>query len=901
MDTGSIGDAAASGFVGGLSTISLRGFGSQSTLILINGRRVAPVAAVDINFGRGSLISVNTIPKGAIDRIDLLKDGASALYGSDAMAGVINYILRKDYQGAEGTASYSANDRGVGGQGTAGVTFGFGNLDTQRFNVFGGLEFSKRDSVMHSDLKDRGNQAAHDAFLIATGSLPRFTPNSTASLYGNYYRLPASLAGSSTTIDPPRSVANNNLSGANYLGTLPGCPAENTVGQGVATRPDGFIATTASLRTGQCRFNLDNADEAIAEQERLNATVRGTFAVTKDITAFADLMFSQTKTTETRAPTLLTTTLATTGNRTATTWPKIDGTFLRQDTIILPVGHPDNPTNGTSNAQPIQVIYRFEDLPLGDINTLKSLRFTAGFTGMWGDWDFDTAPLCSRQDNKREQEGRLRSSLLNAAIANGTYRFGRFNDAAGQAAVSGTAVNEGESTITSLDFRASRPLFAMGGGDAALAAGVELRREELSAVPDDVYGTGDYIGLVANGASGSRNLLAAFAELSLPVFKSLELQAALRAERYSDFGNATTGKLGFKWTAVPSMVAFRGTVATGFRAPSISQIGDSFVLSFNNFQERRVIDPLRCDPATFTTLGGLVNVPRDCNVLNFSAVPAGTTTPGNMPTVVSANKNLKPEKSRSFTFGLLLEPYKDMDLALDAWYFERTDEIRVQRGVDVLEANRPGTVVRDPNPATWLPGVADSGPIILLVREYGNYRWTRTSGIDYDWNIRLPATDYGKFSVKLQGTYTNRYDRLVLDGAQVERLVGTSTIDIPKSRASLTLRWDGGDAWNAFVRHNHADPISTTASAACLTAANPTVTQRLRREAGYCKVGRERTVDLGVTYKGIKGLSVSATVFNVANDYNRTDGFPGAFTYWDPGLQGHLGRRISVGANYTFW
>jgi iron complex outermembrane receptor protein len=597
----------------------------------------------------------------------------------------------------------------------------------------------------------------------------------------------------------------------------------------------------------------------------------------------------------------LTTTLATTGNRVATTWPKIDGTFLRQDTIILPVGHPDNPTNGTANSQPIQVIYRFEDLPLGDINTLKSLRFTAGFTGIWGDWDFDTALLYSRQDNLREQEGRLRSSLLNAAIANRTYRFGRFNDAAGQAAVASTAVNEGESSITSLDFRANRPVFALPGGDAFLAIGLEGRREELSAVPDATYGTGDYIGLVANGASGSRNVFAGFAELVMPVFKSLELQAALRGERYSDFGNSTTGKLGFKWTAVPSMVAFRGTAATGFRAPSISQIGDSFVLSFNNFQERRVIDPLRCDPATFTTLGGLVNVPRDCNVLNFSAVPAGTTTPGNMPTVVSANRNLKPEKSRSFTFGLLLEPYKDMDLALDAWYFERTDEIRVQRGVDVLTTNAPGTVVRDPNPATWLPGVANSGPIILLVREYGNYKWTRTSGIDYDWNIRLPATDYGKFSVKLQGTYTNRYDRLVLEGANVERLVGTSTIDIPKTRASLTLRWDGGDAWNAFLRHNHADPISTTASASCLNSANPTTTERLRREAGYCKVGHERTVDLGLTYKGIKGLSLSATVFNVANDYNRSDGFPGAFTYWDPGLQGQLGRRISIGANYTFW
>jgi iron complex outermembrane receptor protein len=381
----------------------------------------------------------------------------------------------------------------------------------------------------------------------------------------------------------------------------------------------------------------------------------------------------------------------------------------------------------------------------------------------------------------------------------------------------------------------------------------------------------------------------------------VELQAALRAEKYSDFGNSTTGKLGFKWTPMKGMLVFRGTAATGFRAPSISQISDSFVLSFNNFQERRVFDRLRCDTTALVTTGGLVNVPRDCNVLNFTAVPAGTTTPGNMPTVVAANRNLKAETSQSATLGLLFEPFKEVDLALDAWYFERNDEIRVQRGVDVLDANLPGTVVRDPNPATWLPNVPNSGPIILLTRAYGNYKWTKTAGIDYDLNLRLPATAIGKFSVKLAGTYTRRYDRLVLEGASIERLVGTSTIDIPRTRASLTLRWDGGDAWNSFLRANHTDPISTASSSSCLNATSPTVTERLRREAGVCKVGAERTLDLGVTFTGVKNLSLSATVFNLTNDYGRSDGFPGAFTYWDPGLQGHLGRRFNLSANYQFW
>ena len=901
VDTGSITDGAASGFVGGVATISLRGLGSQGTLILINGRRTAPVAAVDINFGRGSLVSVNTIPKGAIERIDILKDGASALYGSDAIAGVVNYILRKDYQGIEGSAAYSANDKGKGGVKSAGVTFGFGDIGEKRFNIFGGLEVSKRDQVMFSDLMDRGNQTAHNNFLNATGALSRFTPDSSASLYGNYYRLPASLTGS-TTLDGV-SVLNSNLSGANYLGTLSGCPDERTVGKGVPNRPAGFIATTASLRNGFCRFNLDNADEAIAEQEKINGMLRGTYAISNTLTAYADLMLSRTKTTEQRVPYTMTTTLVTSGNRVGTTWPKLDGSFRSQDAIILPVGHPDNPTNGTPTAQPIQLIYRFEDLPLGDITTLQSLRLTAGLEGSWGAWDFDTAFVYSKLDNKRNQQARVRSSLLTAAIASGSYRFGKVNTPEAIASVSSDAINEGDASIAQIDLRVSRELFALPGGKAAVAMGIEARNEKLEARPDDNYLSGDYIGLVANGASGSRNSAAVFAELNMPVFKQLELLAALRAEKYSDFGDSTTGKMGFKWSAVPSLLAFRGTAATGFRAPSISQIGESFALSFHSFQERRVFDNLRCNLTTLTSLAA-VPVNRDCNVLGFTAVPSGTVNPGNLPTAVSANKNLKPEKSNSATLGLLLQPTKDIDLALDAWYYERNNEIRVQRGVDIMDAYNANpaanaaVVLRNPSPETWLPGIPNSGPIVALVRQYGNFQWTRTSGMDYDLNIRFPdLLPGGRLSANVSGTWTRRYDQLILAGGVQSRLVGTSTSDIPKSRGSITLRWKN-DAWNNWIRGNHTDRISTASTTTCETST--TLANVLLRADNRCMVGKEKTLDLGVSYRGFKDLTVAASVLNATNNYNRSNGFAAPFTYWDPGLSAALGRRFTLSVDYQF-
>ena len=904
VDGSSLQDGAASGFVGGLATISLRGFGSQGTLVLINGRRIAPVAAVDINFGRGSLINVNTIPKDAIERIEILKDGASALYGSDAMAGVVNYVLKKNYQGVEASASYGANDRGAGETKNVSLTFGFGDLAKDRFNVFGGLQFFKRDPVMYSELKDRGNLNQANGYFVAIGSLERFTPDSPASGNANYYRVPTSLAGS--TVIGGITVANNNLSGANYLGTFPGCPTANTVGQGVSNRPLGFSATTASLPGGSCRFNLDNARQAISKQDRVSGSVRASYALTNDITAYADLMVSRTKSTELAIPRTLTTALVSSANPVAVTWPMLNGTFRSQNALILPVGHPDNPTNGTATAQPIQLIYRFLDLPSNDINDLKTLRFTGGLQGFIGEWDVDTAILHSRQDNSRVQTARLRSSLLTASLAAGTYRFTRSNDAAAKASVASDAVNEGESTVTALDMRGSRELFSLPGGKAAIAVGGEARREALASVPSDIYKSGDFIGLVANGTSGSRTSRALFTELRLPVLKTLEIQAALRQERYSDFGNSTTGKLGFKFDLVPSALAFRGTAATGFRAPSISQIGDSFLLSFHSSQDRRVFDNLRCNSTNPAAPVSLANpsVNRDCNVLGFSALPAGTTNAGNLATVISANPKLKAETSKSFTLGTIVAPTKDIDLAIDWWRFRRNDEIRVQRGIDIMDAvnanpaGNPGLLIRDPNPVTWLPGIPNSGPILGLIRGYGNFKYTDTSGIDYDLNIRFPATSFGKFSLNVADTITKYFDRQILNSSPIERLYGTSTADVPKRKGSMTLRWKKG-AVSSWLRYNETsalDRVGVTSN--CL--AGTTAANRFLSDNGFCRIGRERSYDIGGAYNGIKGLSVSGSILNVGNDYGRSQEVPYALNYWDSGTSSQLGRRFNVNLSYSF-
>ncbi|MEN9417398.1 MAG: hypothetical protein RI988_1018 [Pseudomonadota bacterium] len=895
VDASSVQDGYGTGFVSGLSTISLRGFGSQGTLVLVNGRRIAPVAAVDINFGRGSLISVNTIPQGAIDRVEVLKDGASALYGSDAMAGVVNYILRREYTGLEASGTHSANEWGAGGVSRGSLTFGFGNLDKQRFNVYGGLEVQRRESVMASELKNLGNLAGYNKFLTDFGSLERFSANSVASFYGNYYQVPTSL-----------TTTTANTSGPLFLGALPGCPDARTVGKGVPNRLPGFSASTVSFPNGMCRTFLDDYLEYIAGQDRVNGSVRATFALSPSTTVYADVMVSQTKTTEKLSPYALTTSLVTSTAPTAVTWPKVDGTFLRQNAIILPVGHPDNPTNGTAGARAVQLLYRFEDIPQASLSNLNTLRFVTGVQGSWGAWDYDAALLFSQQKNESIRTNRIRSSLLNQAIAGtSAYRFGKANDAAAISSIATDAVNNGDSTITAADVRATRELFAMRGGRAAVALGVEARRETLESIPDANYQTGDYIGLVANGTSGSRDSLAGFVELRLPVLKTLEVQTAVRAESYSDFGEATTGKLGFKWDAVPSVLSLRGTAATGFRAPSISQISNSFLLSFHT-SSVRVFDSLRCDTSNPNSpvSRAVPPVVRDCNVLGFGSVPAGQN-PGSLPTVVSANPNLKPETSKSATLGIVLAPTKEFDLAIDGWYFERNNEIRVQRGQDMMDAYNANPaanaqyVLRDPNPGTWLPGVTNSGPIIALIRQYGNFNYTITSGIDYDLNVRLPKTSLGQLSFNLNGTYTSRYSQQVLAGTTPSQYVGTAiVVEVPKSKGSLRAQW-AAPTWTAWARYNHIDGMAVSGTASCVAGAG--ASNVFLRDNGLCFLGKEASVDLGMSYTGIKNLTIAASVLNVHNSYNRSIQVPSLFTFWDSGLSAQLGRRYALTASYKFW
>jgi iron complex outermembrane receptor protein len=273
--------------------------------------------------------------------------------------------------------------------------------------------------------------------------------------------------------------------------------------------------------------------------------------------------------------------------------------------------------------------------------------------------------------------------------------------------------------------------------------------------------------------------------------------------------------------------------------------------------------------------------------------------------VVSANPNLEPEKSKSFTLGMLASPAPGLDVAIDAWLFQRNNEIRVQRGQDIMDAyiaNRAANeqyIIRDPNPATWLPGVPNSGPILALVRQYGNFKFTRTFGIDYDFSYKFPTMGDGhNVSLTWQGTRNLSYKQQILATSPIVEYNNTAlVVETPANRGNVRLNWKRKE-WGAWGRYNYTSSMPYSSTAGCLAATSGSFLPI--QQAGLCKLGAENTFDLGMSYSGVKNLTVAGSVLNVANDYSRSVQIPTIYNFWDTGLPQQLGRRVSLSASYTF-
>ncbi|MFC0167929.1 TonB-dependent receptor domain-containing protein [Pseudoduganella danionis] len=884
MGTNNNYDTNDGGFSRGVSTASLRGLSSTSTLILLNGRRMTPSAYADPNDGNSTLYDLNSIPLSALERVEILKDGASAVYGSDAIGGVINFITKNNYEGLQVAARVGANDDGNFGKRGASLFWGKGDIDKDGYNVFVAADVSKRDRVKRADATD----IEVEKYKLLNGRYA--TPyGSTVSSHPSFYRERAP--------DTANFAVSQALAAKNLITRTDCDPSQQLVG----SRAMGLPATSVFIGRTFCNYDTLQFLEAQSAGNDQNVMSRGIIKLGQNTRAFAEVGFSRSERNYTGSPITL-------GQTPTTNFTSVGVTDPFQ--VILPIGHPDNPFPDSRAS----VGYRFENLRGGTQNINKGIRALVGLEGTHFGWDWNTAVLWNQSQKDEVTYGRLYLPTLRK-LNTGTSLAALAADPTLARDVTG----DNKASILQWDAKANTEFGSLPGGPFALALGTEIRREKINLNPDPLLATGQIFGLANTIIDGSRDVKSAFVELRTPVLKSLEFDFAGRLDKYPGIKTNFVPKVGGKWTLADS-VAVRGTYARGFRAPGLTQVTPGGA----QFFESGIWDRRRCESDESTPKNGATEV--DCNK---SAAGTG-----------GANPDLVPEKAKSYSLGLIIAPSANLDLVIDMWRIRKTGEVILGSAWDALknEDSNPGNVVRDPNPANWVTDangkvIPNSGPLLMVKEPWINQGATEVRGIDLEVRHRKNLGDWGTFNTKVSSTYISHYSIAAHEGDIERNLAGSnagitdwnisSSLDIPRWKSSLTGSWSRGDhAVSATV--NYVGPVSflrryegeeTYAQPFCHYGSKKTTDAKPDRntttplyEAYFpdCAVNSWTTVGLGYTYTGFKNVSVSLNVQNLFDTKAPYDPRYGVNTAGTPlqgyneGLHNNQGRYFTFSASYTF-
>ncbi|MDP1980664.1 TonB-dependent receptor [Undibacterium sp.] len=828
---GGIDENRTNGFTAGASGLNLRGIGSQATLVLINGRRLAAYAQPEY---QTTFVDLNSVPVGAVERIEVLKDGASAIYGSEAMAGVVNIILRDSFVGAEISGSISQSQKNDGEQVRTSLSYGFGSLVEDHYNVYATLDIRQRKPMFISKRDD----------YLSTLDLRPYGYKDNRSLYtfpGNiYWTDKATGKFVSQTLD--KNCAPNNL-----------VPADIFFGAGTVGNACVFDdLKDASVNSG-------------GKTDRVGLTSRGTWQINADTSAFAEIMYNQNK-------------------ATVTGLPHWFAGQVGQPTGPLPITHPQYPKelidpvtgktlaggNGT-----VRVRASLKDFPgQGLENTTDFGRYLAGLKGTYANWDWETALMFNTSKVESKATAGILSKPFIEAYNNGTFLFGSSaqNAELYKKLVTGSSDNF-KSGMYMWDGKVSGEVMQLPAGPMSIAVGVEARRETLEVNPSQLSIDGELYHRAQSepGYKRGRNIASTYAELSVPIFKTLEGQIAARYDRYSDYGNSTTPKVGLKWNADPTLLV-RGTYATGFRAPTLVENSTQILKAFLSYR-----DPERCND----------KFKNGCQW--SSAYESGS------------NPNLKPETADSFTLGLVWEPTSWLNASLDFWQIKRKDEISTFDLTTVLAnpgryAGNPAAVItRDPLTAADRAAGATAGEISNLRLLLTNVATTQVRGLDLDINTKFNLGEYGRITPNMKVTYNHSYKSAPSPETAAIEYAGTR--NQPRVQATAGIGWEKA-AWKASVDAVHIGHMSSNGD-----FTQPCVFET-QGYANLCKdIPSFTTFNVGGSYTGLmKDLKLS---FAIRNVLDRMPPFAPSATSSQAiaavtGLHDVIGRYFQITVDYKF-
>ena len=727
----------------GASTINLRGLGAARTLVLVNGRRFVPGGQ-----GANAAVDLNSIPVSIIERVELLKDGASAIYGSDAISGVVNIITRRDFEGVEANAYSALSQRGDGRiyqiDATAGASSEKGNvvfsalfLDQQP-TFAGDRDFSDTPrSFNFGDWDDAGRPDDFEPFINPFGG------NSSAPPQGN--------------------IIDRSNEPGNAAWDATGCA-------GGACFNDPVTGWDQPLNT----YNFQPENYVLTPSRRMSLYAQGQYDVSEYFGVFFESSFTNRASEQLLAPTPL---------------------FTITEGLTVSAENRFNPFGRDFTDVRRRLIEVGNRVFSQDSNTFRVVFGAQGRlpdVGPLYDWRWDAYGNFGRTETTNEIGGRLNSTRFQNAIGPDSGCTGAcvpLDLFSGQGGITQdmidyltfTGVERGFTEQNVIAANIGGPLFEIVEGDpVALAFGYEFRRELGANVPNPLAVSGEATGNSREIIEGSFEVHAGYAELSVPLvrnvpgFHALELNAAGRFVDFNTFGSNFSGKVGIRWNPI-EYIGLRGTYSTAFRAPNIS----------NLFSGRADSFPALTDPCSSVTgVGSLQNptVAANCQADGF---PDGVLDPNTqLRTQVGGNPDLDPETATIITGGIVLEDtfIKGLTASLDYYNIDIDDAISTI-GSDVILASCYESADRQ---FCELIQRGSSGTIENIIDTLTNVGGFKASGLDFDIRYQSPNTDFGRFGIGLEGVVLFEFEQILASGF-AQSFVGN--FDAGFSNQDYRLNW----------------------------------------------------------------------------------------------------------------
>ncbi len=859
----------------GATSANLRMQGAGATLILLNGRRVSSHGL------NGGVVDLNSIPFAAIQRVEVLKDGASAIYGTDAVGGVINFILKNNYEGAAASAAMDVTERGGGNIFRYSLVAGHGNVERNGYNLMVSLSYSDH-KVLRGDQRDFVN-----TFQPNRGVSPdtRGTPIATAfaitSLYTALSRDNLDNTGRGTgPVDPQNP--NLRVNGINYV-DLPGGPGYAGLdGMGPY---DEVLWNSAASKYGSA---WDTGRAAVIQQpvKNSNLVTRGTFRLVDRHRLTVEGVFGRSESNKSFSPNQWTT-------GTVATTTALDG----RTTVPNPLFNMAYPATGASynrvfNAlaayfpaleanRGAPIAFRWRSVPLGNrayttvTDTWRGMAGIEGPLGILSQWDYRIgASRAQSRGSSKTTSGYVYTvpfvNLINTGVVDifSYQQSPAAMEAINKTRADGVRMYGGTYRTDNYDATASGPLFRLPAGQVQAAVGFDWREESFIFSgdlrpnlnsSDSLIFNAPFDNALATAGSLKRTVKAAFIETQVPIIKGLDLNLAGRVDEYSGFGSSQNPKVTLRWAPTDKFLV-RSAYSTGFRVPTFKQ----------------QYDPVTESPLAAT---GLID-PGTSQLIQ----------PNTATVLFGGKSDLQPEEATMHSAGFVTQPLRGLSLNVDWWQVSRSGTIQSFNTTQML-ANY--AVFQD-----RFQRRAD-GTIQRIDTRWVNSGATMTRGIEFGAKGEMDA-GRGKLTASfdlsyLLGKKTKILPNLNWSANEINQFTRSSDIGLEwKHTASIGYRQGN---WSFLVNNLYRNAYTD--------AVLPGVAAGLVRPPNWSpRVAPYSLYGVSATYRGFKNITVVAGIKNLFDEdppFSATyDTNFGSGSSWEPRIADPRGRSYTLRVDYKF-